>query len=278
MNAIVDKDKVQTKFDASKVKEIITDVEKIGERATEIDPRKQGQLVQEITLALKNTIRANNLTSLSAPAIGYPYRVFCIAFNNGNDLRTFINPIIGSAEGLELSKETCTSIPGKTYIRPRNNKIMFMYMSPMGKVESRTVAGYTARVIQHEIDHLDGLLLSDIGLEIDEQFEQAPEEERLEVINAYIDALDIKRKQLKEEISNDKDLKQIDDAINFMTASEKGEIEVEKVPIDKELADKIIEKQNTNKDGGEVSAPKKRGRKPKVKTDGNQENADTSKA
>lgn len=153
-----------------------------------------------------------------------------------------------------------------------------MYMSPMGKVESRTVAGYTARVIQHEIDHLDGLLLSDIGLEIDEQFEQAPEEERLEVINAYIDALDIKRKQLKEEISNDKDLKQIDDAINFMAASEKGEIEVEKVPIDKELADKIIEKQNTNKDGGEVSAPKKRGRKPKVKTDGNQENADTSKA
>ena len=156
--------------------EIVTDIEKLGDRAIEIDPRKQGKLVQEITLALKNTIREKNITSLSAPAIGFPYRIFCVSFDNGNNVRTFINPIISNASGFELSREKCTSIPGKEFIRPRNNKITFIYMSPMGKIESRSVAGFTAKVIQHEIDHLDGLLLSDIGLEIDEDFDKASEE------------------------------------------------------------------------------------------------------
>lgn len=278
MKAKFNKDDLTLKFDGEKVKEIITDVNVIGERSNEIDPRKQGTLVQEITLALKNTIKANQLTSLSAPAIGYPYRVFCIAFNNGQDIRTFVNPIIGNAEGFDLSRETCSSIPGKTFIRPRNNKILLMYMSPMGKIESRSIAGYTARVVQHEIDHLDGLLLSDIGLEIDEQFDNAPEEERLEVINAYLDSLDIKQKQLKSEIREDEELKRIDDTIEYMTAAQKGEIEVETVPIDKEIIEEKIAQAKAagqsaeSNTGGEVTPPKKRGRKPKVKADGNQEN------
>lgn len=219
--------------------EIITDIDKLGSRAEEIDPRKQGQLVQEITRALKTTIREKGIFSLSAPAIGYPYRVFCVAFDKGNNIRTFINPIISNASGFELSREKCTSIPDKEFVRPRNNKITFMYMSPMGKIETRSVAGYTAKVIQHEIDHLDGLLLSDIGLEIDEDFDKAPEEERLEVINAYLDALDIKRKVLTDEIKSDKELSKINDAIDFMTKVATGEVTAESVPIDAELAEQI---------------------------------------
>ena len=219
--------------------EIITDIDKLGSRAEEIDARKQGQLVQEITRALKTTIREKGIFSLSAPAIGYPYRVFCVAFDKGNNIRTFINPIISNASGFELSREKCTSIPDKEFIRPRNNKITFMYMSPMGKIETRSVAGYTAKVIQHEIDHLDGLLLSDIGLEIDEDFDKASEEERLEVINAYLDALDIKRKVLTDEIKSDKELSKINDAIDFMTKVATGEVTAESVPIDAELAEQI---------------------------------------
>ena len=44
------------------------------------------------------------------------------------------------------------------------------------------------------MDHLDGLLLSDIGLEIDDAFESASQEEKDEVINWYLDTLDLKAK------------------------------------------------------------------------------------
>ena len=89
------------------------------------------------------------------------------------------------------------------------------------------MVGLAAIIYQHEIDHLDGLLLSDVGLEIDEQFDNATEEERMEVINAYIDALDIKQKEINTEITNDPELKQIVDAEKFMTSVYKGETKLE---------------------------------------------------
>jgi hypothetical protein len=71
-----------------------------------------------------------------------------------------------------------------------------MYQTPLGKIESKQFMGAAAKVFQHEMDHLDGLLLSDIGLEIDELFDNATEEERMEVINMYLDSLDIKQKEI----------------------------------------------------------------------------------
>lgn len=283
MKATVNKEKILESlenYDASKVKAIITDAENLSAMAQEIDPKKQGALVQEITLALKNTIRANKLTALSAPAIGYPYRIFCVSFNKGADIRTFVNPIIAGADGMTLSRETCTSIPDKTYIRIRNSKITLLYMSPLGKPESREIAGYSAYVIQHEVDHINGLLLSDVGLEIDEMYDKATDEERLEVINAYLDALDIKQKQLETEIKNDTELKKINDAIDFMTAANNGEVETEFVTISKEEAEKIKEHAKNNSGGDEDSTqPKKRGRKPKnIEVNGDKENANSNKA
>ena len=53
------------------VKEIITDVDKLGEWSVEINTQKEGKLLQEIVLSLKQTMRVNNLVSLAAPQIGY---------------------------------------------------------------------------------------------------------------------------------------------------------------------------------------------------------------
>ena len=83
--------------------------------------------------------------------------------------------------------------------------------------------GQAAIVFQHSVDHLDGLLLSDVGLEITEEFDKASEDERVELIKMYIDSLDIKRKELEKEIEEDPDLKQISDAINFLESVQKGE-------------------------------------------------------
>lgn len=56
------------------------------------------------------------------------------------------------------------------------------------------------------MDHLEGLLLSDIGLEIDDDFDNASQEEKDELINWYLDTLDLKAKELNTEIENDADL------------------------------------------------------------------------
>ena len=159
-------------------------------------------------------------------AIGYSRRIFCIDFKD-KEIKTFINPIIVNAKGIQLSREKCTSIPGKEYIRPRNSEIDVMFQNPLSKPISRKLIGLAAIVFQHEMDHIDGLLLSDVGLEIDEDFDNASEEERQEVVEAYLDSLDLRQKEINKEIQEDKELKQIDDARKFMTSVYKGETKLE---------------------------------------------------
>ena len=141
---------------------------------------------------------------------------------------------IEHVENLTFAREKCTSIPDKEFIRPRYAKIRVIYMTPMGKVESREVVGKAAIVIQHSIEHLDGLLLSDVALEIDERYDQATEEEREEVLRMYAESLDLREQELKKEIENDEELSKINSAIDFMTKVQKGEVEIEQEVIRKE--------------------------------------------
>ena len=214
------------------VREILTideHFDDLSERCDEIDIRKDNILMREINKALKDTMRRTGLTSLSAPAIGYKKRIFCLNFSDV-EIKTFINPIITKAEGIDLAKEQCTSIPNKFFLRPRNTKVTVVYQKPTGEIENRQFIGMAAIKVQHEIDHLDGMLLTDIGLEIDEDFEQATESERQEVIESYLDSLDLKLKTLKEEIESDPVLKEIDEGIRFMESVAKGETKLEHLP------------------------------------------------
>ena len=72
--------------------EIIKDLDKLGQRADEIDLKKDNKLVRDTIISLKDTIREKNLVYLTAPQIDVPIRVFVINFN-GN-LRSFVNPVI----------------------------------------------------------------------------------------------------------------------------------------------------------------------------------------
>lgn len=212
------------------VREIITESTKLGERCDEINVLKQGTLVREITKAIKDTIREKGLKSLSAPAIGYNYRIFCLNFSD-SEIKTFINPIITNAEGIQLAREKCNCIPDKEFIRPRNPKIKVMYQNPTGKVLTCEFLGLSAVVFQHEMDHLDGILLSDVALEIDEQWDKASDEERQEVIEAYLDSIDMKQKELEKEIAEDPDLKKTSDAIDFIEKVQRGEVKLEPVQV-----------------------------------------------
>lgn len=208
------------------VKEIITDVDKLGEWCVEINTHKEGKLLQEIVLSLKQTMRERNLVSLAAPQIGYNRRVFCLRFGE-NDYRTFVNPVIENNTAFQFARETCSSIPEKTFVIPRFGSLKVFFTTPLGKIESTKLVGMSAFKFQHCLDHLNGLILSDIGLEIDEMFDNATDEERAEVLRMYAESLDIRQKELTKIVEEDAELKQIDEAAKFMASVHAGETTID---------------------------------------------------
>lgn len=204
------------------IKEIITDEEALSVISDEIDCRKEGKLVREIVINLKDTIREHNLVSLSAPEIGEQRRLFVINFNG--DLRSFVNPIITKVSGWEMSKEESPSIPDKKFILPRYNKVTAFYQTPLGETKSAEFVGLSAKIFQQKVDSLEGILLSDLGLEIDTDFEEASEEEQQEIIKMYLESLDIKKKEIEKEIAEDEDLTKVMNKVNLEEKIAKGDI------------------------------------------------------
>lgn len=198
---------------------------KVG-RAQEIDHEKEGKLLREITANIKRTMRKKNLISLSAPGIGYNKRIFCIDFSD-QEIKSFINPVISNAEGLQLVREQCSSIPNKEYLVPRNTLIDVIYETPTGQIKTKRLKDIIAFVVQHEIDHLNGVTLEDIGLEVDADFDDASQEDREEIINMYLDSLDLRQKYLDEVINSDEELKIVSDRLRFVEALARGDIKFE---------------------------------------------------
>ncbi len=221
------------------IREIETDLDKLGVRSDEVNVRNENKEISSIILQLKTTLRESKTgVCLSAPQIGQFKRIFVINFNG--DLRTFINPIVTSAKGIALNREKCLSIPGKEYLRVRNNVIFVTFMTPLGKIESSKLIGQAAYVFQQALDYLEGITLADIGLEIDEAFDNATEEERDELLKVYLDSLDLKHKELSAEIEEDPELKKLNDGITFMEKVQRGEIELgESITIKKEETEEV---------------------------------------
>ena len=75
--------------------------------------------------------------------------------------RAFINPVIMEATGECQLEEGCLSIPDVRENVTRPEKIMLRYQTVTGEMESEPFDGWMARVLQHEIDHLNGVLFVD---------------------------------------------------------------------------------------------------------------------
>lgn len=206
---------------------ISRDLGKLSQRSEEVNILKEYRHVANVISELKETIRANkDLVALSASQIGYFDRIFCINFNN--DIRAFVNPVITKTEGLKFVREKSPSIPDKEYIVPRSETVYAVYQQPNGTPESNKFEGPVAEIFQHQVDMLDGVFISDFGLEVLPEFDLATEEDKKSLIKEYIKFLRRKEKKLNKEIDNDLDLKKIVDGAKFINAVAKGEVELEK--------------------------------------------------
>ena len=116
---------------------------------------------------MRDTMAALNGAGLAAPQIGVPLRVviFGIDFNprypeaEPVPYTELVNPQltpIGDAK--EEGWEGCLSVPGLRGIVPRWSRLRYTGFAPDGTPIDREVDGFHARVVQHECDHLDGIL------------------------------------------------------------------------------------------------------------------------
>ena len=185
--------------------------------------------MRETILAIKEVMEAKKLSALAAPQIGYRNRIVCLKFDDKQPI-TYVNPFITKVNGFTLSKESDISIPNKTFIVPRNVEVEVQYCTPLGQWMTQKMTGMTAFVMQRMINMLDGLLTSDIGLEIDEEWDKATDEERAEVIKAYCESLDITMKDVQKDIEDsDGTLKKVYSAIKFAEGVNSGKVKLETV-------------------------------------------------
>lgn len=196
-------------------KKILTDLSKL-ERSDEAVLADEEKINQTIKWLKDILYHHEDLVALSAPQIGVNMRLFCIKFADG-DIRTFANPLIVKTNNLHLSRESSISIPGKEFIIPRYNEIEAVYQTPVGKIEQNLFKDAVSDVFQQMVQLLDGITLETLGLELVEDWDSYPEEERQQVIDMYLESLQKRNEFLQEEIKGNPELKQINDAIDFMT-------------------------------------------------------------
>jgi len=136
--------------------------------------KEKAVAVKEITPQIRRLIRnmfdtmyAAKGVGLAAPQIGVSKRVIVVDVEN--DPMALINPEITSFSGRETGTEGCLSIPGYWGEVERAKAVEVKALNPDGEQVVVKAEGYMARALQHEIDHLDGILFIDratkIGLE-----------------------------------------------------------------------------------------------------------------
>ncbi len=129
--------------------------------------RKKSKRVKEITeetrklvSEMKEAMEKENGVGLAAPQLGFLERIILVKENN--EASAFINPVI-----LEKSKENdvleegCLSVPGFCLEIKRPNRIKIKALDLEGKELSLELKDLTARIFQHETDHLNGVLIVD---------------------------------------------------------------------------------------------------------------------
>jgi peptide deformylase len=113
---------------------------------------------------MMDTLYEQNGVGLAAPQVGVSQRVVIIDTSFGeeeNEYMAMVNPEILSAEGECTMEEGCLSIPRVWEEVTRPERIRVRFQDEEGTVHELEADGMLARVIQHEADHLDGVLFVD---------------------------------------------------------------------------------------------------------------------
>lgn len=136
-------------------------------RVSEVVENPESEEIQALVQDLWETMEANNGAGLAAPQVGVNLRVVVFAVQTNPrypDSETVPRTVLINPEITPLGEQTdqdwegCLSVPGLRGLVPRYPSIRYSGMDETGQHFQREVDGFHARVVQHECDHLDGVL------------------------------------------------------------------------------------------------------------------------
>lgn len=149
-------------------------------KAAEVSDFSDTQLAIDIADMI-DTMRHYQGVGLAAPQIGISKQIVVLEVNHNKRypraefiaLDILINPqIINLSQQIEADWEACLSLPGLRGRVPRAKQISYQAYNRAGELMKHEVSGFHARIIQHEVDHLNGILyhqqldnLQDFGFE-----------------------------------------------------------------------------------------------------------------
>lgn len=136
---------------------------RVSEPVTEFNSRELDELIRDMF----DTMASASGAGLAAPQVGVLKRV--VIFGVEKNLRypdaeevpttILVNPVVQPVgRKMEDDWEGCLSVPGMRGLVPRYTHVRYSGYSPQGERFEREVKGFHARVVQHEVDHLDGIL------------------------------------------------------------------------------------------------------------------------
>jgi peptide deformylase len=135
----------------------------VAERVEKFDTYELKNLIQD----MHDTMEAKDGAGLAAPQIGVGLQVVIFGveknsrYPNVEDVpyTVLINPVLKPlTQGMEEDWEGCLSVPGMRGMVPRFSRVSYQGFDQHGKSIDRNVDGFHARVVQHECDHLQGIL------------------------------------------------------------------------------------------------------------------------
>ena len=117
--------------------------------------------VPELVADMLETMHSESGVGLAAIQVGVPLRVFVIGAQLSPDHQVFVNPRLASGSGISMDEEGCLSFR-KIFVQvARKEKVQVSAQDATGKTFTINAEGFFARALQHEMDHLNGKLLTD---------------------------------------------------------------------------------------------------------------------
>lgn len=125
---------------------------------------------QSLFLQMRQMVKNDkNSAGLAAPQVGFLKRM-AVVTDKKRVPKILINPKITFASPKKvMMAEGCLSIPNELYEVERSFNIKIEYQDLKGRKILETLTGWEARVVQHEIDHLDGVLINKSGQKIEQK-------------------------------------------------------------------------------------------------------------
>lgn len=114
--------------------------------------------IRRLVADMMDTVADANGAGLAAPQVHVPLRL--VIFRAPElGMTVLINPVVEALDGdTQIGYEGCLSLPGLTGAVPRFQRVRYFGVGLDGEAIQRTAEGFHARVVQHECDHLDGVL------------------------------------------------------------------------------------------------------------------------